>query len=59
MYDVLVCGVCTHERTCAYESPCNNCSELKEFGKESYFERMDGDCGESCETFTDGRSNKV
>ena len=42
MYSVETCGVCIHEKICAYESPCCNCKTLRSACKESYFLRIDG-----------------
>lgn len=44
MYSVETCGVCIHERKCAYEEPCCNCKTLRSACKESYFLRIDGGC---------------
>ena len=42
MYDVGVCGVCMFERVCAYNPPCDDCSELRSKAKQSHFIAKDG-----------------
>ena len=43
MYSVETCGVCKHERMCAYDFPCDECSVLRSCCKESYFEEAEKD----------------
>ena len=53
MYSVDTCGVCVHERKCAYEPPCCDCSVLRSTKKVSYFEKVVvkecEETGKSCE----------
>ena len=43
MYSVETCGACKHERTCAYDYPCDECSVLRSSCKESHFEEAGKD----------------
>ena len=47
MYNVETCGVCKHERTCAYDYPCSECSVLRSYCKESHFEEVGKDAESS------------
>ena len=43
MYSVETCGVCKHERMCAYEYPCNDCNVLRSRCTENHFEEAEKD----------------
>lgn len=53
MYSVETCGCCIHERTCAYDFPCNECSVLISRCKKSYFEEVDSELEELDEIDSD------
>lgn len=42
MYSVKTCGTCQHERRFAYESPCNECYELRSSAKQNFYVRQEG-----------------
>lgn len=41
MYSVEICGTCVHERKCAGEEPCNDCSELRSKCRQSHYEKVE------------------
>lgn len=53
MYSVETCGCCIHERTCAYDFPCDECSVLISRCKKSYFEEVDSDASDQISEHVD------